>query len=73
MTSSTAVNKCFFNSSLGPVAVTASATEVVTCQPTSDLVTQDSDVHRPSPTDFLCPPINAEIFSGAATKSRPVS
>lgn len=73
MTSSTAVNKCFFNSSLGPVAVTASATEVVTCQPTSDLVTQDSDVHRPSPTDFLCPIINAEIFSGAATKSRPVS
>lgn len=53
MTSSTAVNKCFFHSSLGPAAVTASASEVVTCQPTSDLVTQESDVHRLSPTDIF--------------------
>lgn len=51
-TSSAAVNKRSFHSSLGPVAVTASATGVVTCQWTSDSVAQESDVHRLSPADI---------------------
>lgn len=53
MTSRGAVNKCFFHSSLGTAAVTAGATELVTCQPISDLITQESDVHRLSPTHIV--------------------
>lgn len=68
MTGSAAVNKCFFHSPLGPVAATTSTTEVVTCQPTSDF-----GYTRERCPQILCPAINAEIFSGAAAKSRPVN
>lgn len=55
MTGGAALDKRFFHSSSSPVAATAGATPVVTCQRTSDAVAQKSDVHRLSPGDTLCP------------------
>lgn len=70
MTGGAALDKRFFHSSLSSVAATASTTPVVTCQWTSNLVAQESDVHRLSPPEILsvCV-INVEIFWGVVTKS----
>lgn len=73
MTSSAAVNKCFFHSSLGPAAVTASASDGHMSANLRLGYTRERCPQTITHWYILCPPINAKIFLGTVTKSWPVS